>query len=206
MEQSSESLESSEDAAVEDRGLEQRVSELEKKAEEFGVDEYDYEGEDTINGAVVLPYHINDKTGKLEVLLEQVPRGYDEEGKIKIFGGAQKTTDKSDSYTAMREIKEEIKEPAASIITERLNNNGYIIDIVSYFVNGKMGYIVVYGVEIKGRNEWEMVKRAITQHDGGIPRVLGEDRVIKTDNGYFAYQYGQVIKGVIAGNSTARFN
>ena len=206
-------------------GLEQRISELEKRADKLGVDKHEYvatqlpryiteyirkendEGEDTPNGAVVIIYRKDKKTGKLEFLLEQKPLGYflqTEEGRISYFGGVSKTTDENSIKTAVRETSEEIKEPAASIIIDALRNNGYKYDRQYYYANGQLSFVDIYAVEIEPENDWRIVKHARTQHDAGNQRILTQNQAIRFSN-YFAFDYGRVIQRFIGEKTSARF-
>lgn len=196
-------------------------SRLEKKisdcATRYGVDQTEYlshvaaqspvfysennkeieEGKDTINGVLAFLYHPNQQTGEVESLLEQVRPDYDynkERGKLKLYGGTLKTTDRSSDEGFAREIYEEFDGPAASIIIKALQDNGYKYKRVHYKVDGQLGYTDFLAIKIESPNEWRMVKNAITKHDAGLPRVLTGTVTHELADDYFAFGHSQLIK------------
>lgn len=206
-------------------GLELLVSNLSEKAKELGIDETEYissklpkhsilylenkswsnsdesDGEDTINGAVILAYHIDKKTGKLEVLFEQKsPEHPTESGKLAPFGGAIKVGESS-LEALIRELEEELVEPASSIIIEAFGKKGEHYERLTHTENGQVGYIDIYTVEIEDERAWQKVKYATTKNEAGPARVLPHDIILKDiHDKYFAFKYGPMIKGFVIEN------
>lgn len=203
--------------------LEEKISKWRKEARELGRDETEHvsfelarhpifyfgnsdrekeseQGKDTTNGVLAFIYHRNPETGKLEFLFEQVKPDYystRERGKIKPFGGFLKTTDKSSLEGFVREVLEEFEPPASQVIINAARNNGENYDR-NYYKEGKIsGYTDILKIEIKSNVGWNIVKRAITKHDAGIPRVFADSVAHGLNDEYYAFGYGPIIKEFI---------
>lgn len=154
--------------------------------------------QDTSNGVVTFIYKRDKKTGELEFLFEQKPIDYpDAGGKLSLVGGYIKRGEKS-LEALVRELREEIKPPAAPIIIESLSKNSFY-KRVPYEYHGTKGYTDIYAIEITNESRWNAVKSAVFQHDAGFPRVLKQHELHVDD---FAFGYGKIAKKFADENSS----
>ena len=158
------------------------------------------EDKDTPNGAVAIIYHQDKKTGELEFLFEEKPLDYpvpEARGKLSLVGGAIQAKEKS-LEALVRELAEEIEEPAASIVIESLRMKDSFYQRMPYEYMGIKGYSDIYVIEIKKESSWNAVKQAAFKHDAGIPRVLKQNEMHVDD---FAFGYGEIAKRFADANS-----
>ena len=145
------------------------------------------------NSAVIIIYHRNKQTdsGELEFLFEQKPLDHpDASGKLSLVGGRIQKGEKS-LEALVRELTEEIEEPAASIIIESLGTNPRVYKKLPYEYKGIKGYSDIYVIEIMQESRWNDVKHAVFKHDAGTPRVLKHNEIHIDD---FAFGYGEIVK------------
>ena len=108
------------------------------------------EDNDTQNGAVAIIYHKDKKTGELEFLFEEKPLDYpvpEAGGKLSLVGGAIQRKEKSID-ALVRELSEELEEPAASIVIKSLDKYSFYQKL-AFEYKGIKGYTDIYVIEIK---------------------------------------------------------
>lgn len=150
---------------------------------------------DTIDGAVVIFYYRDPKTGNVYFPLE-VKSGHpnpEVDGKIGFLGGTIKVGE-SPPEAAVREVQEEDPD-SYQILIKALKENGYKFDEARGRVDGVLAITTVYAAEIKDTASIETIKSS--QLTEGYKIVLSLEEIVnllKKDKSAFAYQYGDVLQ------------
>ena len=150
---------------------------------------------DTLDGAVVIFYYRDPKTGNVYFPLE-VKSGHpnpEVDGKIGFLGGTIKVGE-SPPEAAVREVQEEDPD-SYQILIKALKENGYKFDEARGRVDGVLAITTVYAAEIKDTASIETIKSS--QLTEGYKIVLSLEEIVnllKKDKSAFAYQYGDVLQ------------
>lgn len=147
------------------------------------------ESNNTANSAVIIICKRDEKTRELEFLCEQKPLDHPDAGKLSLVGGRIQKGEKS-LDALVRELSEELDEPAASIVIKSLDKYSFY-QRLPYEYKGVKGYTDIYAVEIRHEASWNAVKQAMFKHDAGFPRVLKQHELHVDD---FAFGYGEIVK------------
>ena len=181
------------------------VNEQISEAKQHGIDETEYLAahlhENIINyleeitdkGAVTFIYH------KGEFLIEENPGTYgvkEARNKLRLIGGQTEAYDSSTLETLVRELDEEVGEPAKDSLVRIAKNRAEYYDTIINFINGRLVKTDVYKVEVNDK-EWKCIRGAKSTHDAGPFHVLTYDQLWSMPNSAFAFDHGPVIKKFI---------
>ena len=153
---------------------------------------------DTLDGAVVIFYYRDPKTGKVYFPLE-VKSGHpnpEVDGKIGFLGGTIKVGE-SPPEAAVREVQEEDPD-SYQILIKALKDNGYKFDELRGRVDGVLAITTIYAAEIKdAASIGRVTSSELTE---GYKIVLSLEEIVNLLNNSksaFAYQYGEVLQSFV---------
>lgn len=142
---------------------------------------------DTLDGSVVIVYHIDKANGQVYFAFESKTEAYpikEARGKLALFGGTTRLGE-SPPETASRELKEEDPESYKTLI-EALKDNGRKVYEVRDRVEGVPSWTSVYAAEIKDPREWK--KYSSTTTTEGHKRILTlEEALLARSKNAFAF-------------------
>ena len=148
--------------------------------------------------ATAIIYHVDKKSGRKFVVLEENPAGYSfvqERNKIRPLGGTAEDYDKSRYITLEREVSEEVHEQGSSILKKNLKKNGKLLMTIRTEHPHEISETDLYEIEIKDEAEWSVFLRARWKHDAGYQRVFSDAELKAMPDDKFAYVYSGIIKG-----------
>lgn len=157
------------------------------------------------DGAVAIIYHKDERTGAIEVLLEQNPSDdklENEPGKIRPIGGAIDIVDgkKEMSLEALaRELDEELADgPAKGVILNALKETGKLHTILPADVHGTTALTYIYTIEVTSSKEWAKARRAYLTDDAGSSKLVSGRSLSQMKHQDFAYGLGETIFDIIS--------
>ncbi len=146
--------------------------------------------EETWEGAVAFIY--NRKKG--EFLIEEE---YGKQaGLLRLLGGQKETYDFSTFETEAREIKEEVLEPAKSVLLKYLKN-AQKYGTVTNLVKGGEVKSDVLEIHVSSIEDWKIVSKAKPTGGAGPFHIKTYDELWSMPDSAFAYDHGPVIKKFI---------
>lgn len=142
---------------------------------------------DTLDGSVVIIYHIDEAAGQVYLAFESKTEAYpikEARGKLALFGGTTRLGESSPE-TASRELREEDPDSYKTLIGA-LKDNGRKVYEIRERVDGVPSWTSVYAAEIKDPAEWE--KYALTKTIEGPKRILTlEETLLAGSRNEFAF-------------------
>lgn len=152
------------------------------------------EKEDTLDGSVVILYHIDKASGQVYLAFESKTEAYPIEearGKLALFGGTTRLGE-SPPETASRELKEEDPGSYKTLI-KALKDNGRKVDEVRESVDGVPSWTTIYAAEIKDPLEWKKYSSTTTTEGPKRILTLEETLIARSKNGFAFPSQGNAV-------------